>query len=127
MKRIGLSILILALAVFMMATLMACSGEEVTTTPDTTASVETTAPETTETLVNGLPEYVDGKLFIIEDGKTNYQVVFPQGANKAQTTGKLFSDSLSVLRKAFKNYGFQMVALTVKNRTSPMILLLTKR
>ena len=115
MKRIGLSILILALAVFMMATLMACSGEEVTTTPDTTASVETTAPETTETLVNGLPEYVDGKLFIIEDGKTNYQVVFPQGANKAQTTGKLFSDSLSVLRKAFKNYGFQMISIQSDN------------
>ena len=115
MKRIILSVLLMALAVFMMATLMACSGENTTQPAETTPSVETTTPITTEKLVNGLPEYVDGKLFIIEEGKTNYQVVFPQGANKAQNTGKIFSDSLAVLRKAFKNYGFQMISIQSDN------------
>lgn len=115
MKRVLLFILAIALVVFLMASLMACSGDEPETTAfETTDSTPvTTTPVTTkEELVNGLPNYVDGKLFIIEEGKTNYQVVFPQGANNKNTNaGKLFTESLSAFRKAFKNYGFQMISI----------------
>ena len=87
------------------------TAETTTTAEVTTTSVPVIPPETVEELVNGIPIYVDGNLFVIEDGKTNYCVTFERGANQKLGTGEVFSNALSSLRKAFKNYGFQLVSI----------------
>ena len=124
MKKIlfvSLILMMLSLTLFVLAS---CSCEPATTTQESTTTVvlTTAAPEITakplEEFVNGLPVYVDGNLFIIEDGKTNYRVTFAQGANKKPDTGVVFSDALASLRKAFKNYGFQLV--TILNDAIPL-------
>jgi len=119
MKRFCLLLCMMALALLLTVALVSCGEEPASTESEsTTSAVESTTatpattPVTTEMLVNGLPEYVDGKLFIIEDGKTNYKVTFAQGANTRPTTGSVFKDALSSLRKAFKNYGFQLISIT---------------
>ena len=114
MKRVLFCLCLVALISLLTVTLLSCSEQPAVTTAETTSNtaettahtlettahtlettsntVETTvAPNTTETLVNGLPNYVDGKLFIIEDGKTNYRVTFAQGANAKPGTGPVFS------------------------------------
>ncbi len=117
MKRFCLLLCMMALASLLALALVSCGDEpasteaESTTTAEITTKAPTTTPVTTEGLVNGLPVYVDGNLFVIEDGKTNYKVTFAQGANKKPGTGPVFSDALASLRKAFKNYGFQMVSI----------------
>ena len=117
MKRLLLLFFVTVLTFLLTVTLISC-GVETTPTEDTTAEAESTSqapattPITTEELVNGLPNYVDGNLFVIEDGKTNYRVTFAQGANKKPNTGAIFSDALSALRKAFRNYGFGSVTIS---------------
>ena len=134
MKRVLFCLCLVALISLLTVTLLSCSEQPAVTTAETTSNtaettahtvettsntVETTvAPDTTETLVNGLPNYVDGKLFIIEDGKTNYRVTFAQGANAKPGTGPVFSNALASLRKAFKNYGFQLI--TIQNDAIPL-------
>ena len=109
MKKLFVLLAILLLVSLMVISFASCGEEATTTSEDTTeAPATTTTPVTTE----GIPTYVDGKLFIIEDGVTNYKVTFAQGANKNSTTGKAFSGALTALRKAFKNYGFQSVQIT---------------
>lgn len=123
MKRLLLLFFVTVLTFLLTVTLISC-GVETTPTEDTTSEAESisqapaTTPITTEELVNGLPNYVDGNLFVIEDGKTNYRVTFAQGANKKPNTGAIFSDALSALRKAFRNYGFGSV--TIMNDAIPL-------
>ena len=121
MKRLFLFLCILMIVVAGLLCLVSCDDEAVTTTESelTTSVAESataapqTVPVTTETLVNGLPDYVDGKVFVIEDGKTNYVVTFPLGANNANAdAGVAFSEALVALRKAFKNYGYQKISIT---------------
>lgn len=111
MKRFLVLSATLLLALLMVVTFVSCGGEESAATTD---SLQTTAPETTgtpETTDGGIPDYVDGKLFIIEDGQTNYKVTFAQGANDSSAAGKLFSSSLASLRKAFRSYGYGSISI----------------
>ena len=85
MKKILFVLLILMMLSLTLFVLASCSCEPAATTQESTTTVvlTTAAPEITakplEEFVNGLPVYVDGNLFIIEDGKTNYT---PNGMGK---------------------------------------------
>ena len=114
MKRFLLLLCLTSIVVLLAVTLISCDEQPVVTEAESTSTViETTTelPVTTEVLVNGLPNYVDGKLFIIEDGKTNYQVVYPKNATANLNGGSFFSSALTQVRKVFKNYGLQMVTI----------------
>ena len=125
MKKFFFLVLVGIMASLLALTLISCGEQPVVTEAESTSTVTetttmapvTTTPVTTEALVNGLPNYVDGKLFIIEDGKTNYRVTFAQGANQKPGTGAVFTNALASLRKAFKNYGFQLI--TIQNDVIP--------
>ena len=125
MKKFFFLVLVGIMASLLALTLISCGEQPVVTEAESTSTVTetttmapvTTTSVTTEALVNGLPNYVDGKLFIIEDGKTNYRVTFAQGANQKPGTGAVFTDALASLRKAFKNYGFQLI--TIQNDVIP--------
>ena len=142
MKRFLMLLTTVLLVSLLILTFASCSGDEATSTAadtseagvDTTGAITTavdttpitTAPVTTEkNEENGLPIYVDGKLFIIEDGKTNYRVTFQQGANTNPSTGTVFTTAISTLRKAFKAYhpGHPLSAKTVSltNITDDML------
>ena len=114
MKRLLLGLCLLALTMLLALSLLSCSAQPAVTEAETTShTVETTvAPDTTEALVNGLPNYIDGKLFIIDDGKTNYQIVYPKNATADSKGGSFLSSALTQIRKAFKNYGHQMITIT---------------
>ena len=113
MKKLFFFSVMLLTVLLLMLVLVSCGEQTPATTEEsTTQTVETTPATTEKNSANGLPIYVDDKLFVIEDGKTNYSVVFQQGSNLKSTTGEMFNDALAKLRKAFKNYGYQKVSIT---------------
>lgn len=77
------------------------SSDPSATTPGSAAL--TTPPATTTE--GGVPAYVDGKLCLIQNGETNYVIVFPEGA----TQNTKFKDAVTDLRNTFREYGASQI------------------
>ena len=97
-KRILL--LVFAVVLLLGALLLSACATPDTTTDGTPSQNSTTTPTTTEK-----PTVSDG-LVILDGGKSNYTVIYPMGANRNPNTGKIFTNSLTALRKAFKDGGY---------------------
>lgn len=94
------TLILLCLLAVLVAVLVSCGGGE-TTTPD--ADVTTDAPA------------VGGDVVFLDAGESLYQVIYPTGANTNQTTGAVFKEALTALRKAIKACGSTATVFPIKD------------
>ena len=115
MKKVVSLLLAFLLLLSSFLTLAACSdpagGTENTTPADTEAEEKPLTPPEDQVGADGIAIFRDGKLVLVDEGKSNFKVIYAEGSNTNAATGNTFKNLTSTLRTRLRALGLNTVSI----------------